>query len=147
MLVMVVHSSFGIIYQCFAIHFVTIILLLFQWTFHFPFLTHGSSEGRKVSHCYRSRCCYGEPTLPAWCSSRLLLLLCSLVSTIYSIWMKLPSDEVAQFDISAKWLECVEVCFSFNRTCAFSQLWWRHLMNKVICFVDRRSTHRYHLFV
>ena len=71
-----------------------------------PFLTHGSSEGRKVSHCYRSRCCYGEPT----CSSRLLLSLHSLVSTIYSIWMKLLSDEVAQLDISAKWLDGVEVC-------------------------------------
>ena len=31
-----------------------------------PFnLTHWSSEGRKVSHCYRSRCCYGEPTCNA----------------------------------------------------------------------------------
>ena len=31
-----------------------------------PFLlTHGSSEGRKVSHCYRSRFCYGEPTCTA----------------------------------------------------------------------------------
>ena len=25
-------------------------------------MTHGSSEGRKVSHCCRSQCCYGEPT-------------------------------------------------------------------------------------
>ena len=29
------------------------------------FLTHGSSEGRKGSHCYRSRCCYSEPTCTA----------------------------------------------------------------------------------
>ena len=29
------------------------------------FLTHGSSGGRKVSHCYWSRCCYGEPTCTA----------------------------------------------------------------------------------
>ena len=39
------------------------------------------------------------------------------------------------------------VCFSFNRTCAFLQLWWRCPMNKVICFIDRRSSHRYHLIV
>ena len=29
------------------------------------FLTHGSSKGRKVSHCYRSRCCYSESTCTA----------------------------------------------------------------------------------
>ena len=45
-------------------------------------------------------------------------------------------------------LKCVPgVCFCFNRTCAFLQLWWRYLMIKVICFIDRRSTHRYHLFI
>ena len=26
------------------------------------FLTHWFSEGKKVSHCYGSQCCYGEPT-------------------------------------------------------------------------------------
>ena len=36
--------------------------------FQVQFLTHGSSEGRKGSHCYRSRCCYGEPT----CTTRVV---------------------------------------------------------------------------
>ena len=39
-------------------------------------------------------------------------MLHSLVSTIYSIRMKLPSDQFAQLDISAKWLEGAEVCAS-----------------------------------
>ena len=30
-----------------------------------PFLTQGTSEGRKVSHCYQSRCCNDEPTWSA----------------------------------------------------------------------------------
>ena len=114
------------------------------------FLTHGSSEGRCVSHCYRLLW-RTQHALLASCSSRLLLLLCSLVSTIYSIWMKLPSsDNVAQWvGHQCKMAERVErsVYFSFNRTCAFLKLWWRYLMNIVIYFIDRRSTHHYYLFV
>ena len=55
-----------------------------------------------------------QHALPASCSSRLLLLLCSLVSTIYSIWMKLPSsDNVAQWvGHQCKMAERVEVCAS-----------------------------------
>ena len=33
-----------------------------------PFLTHSSSVGRFVSHCYRSDGCYGDPT----CIARLV---------------------------------------------------------------------------
>ena len=41
-----------------------------------PFLTHGSSEGRKGSHCYRSRCCYGEPT----CTARVVHFVVAVVA-------------------------------------------------------------------
>ena len=40
-------------------------MLLYLFRARGTFLTHGSSEGRKVSHCYRSRCCYDEPTCTA----------------------------------------------------------------------------------
>ena len=44
------------------------VVVSMNMSFHFPFSTHGPSKGREVSHCYRSQCCYGEPT----CISRLV---------------------------------------------------------------------------
>ena len=47
--------------------------------------------------------------------------------------------------VSAKWL--VEVCDSTSteRVHFYSYDEGRDLMNKVICFIDRQSTHHYHL--
>ena len=71
-----------------------------------------------------------QHALPASCSSRLLLLLHSLVFTLYSFWMKLPSDEFAQLDISAKWLERVEVCTSPSTECVHF-----YSSNEGICWI------------
>ena len=66
--------------------------------------------------------------------------------------MKLPSDVVAQLSVQNGW-ERVEVCASASGSASTERLHFysrdegRDLMNKVICFIDRQSTHRYHLFV
>ena len=68
-----------------------------------------------MSHCYRSRCCYGEPT----CTShavQLQVVAVALQSRFHLI-QKLPFGEVAQLDISAKWLEPVKVCASPSTEC------------------------------
>ena len=69
----------------------------------------------KVSRCYRSQCCYGEPT----CAAREVQFEAVAVATQprFHLIQKLPSDEVAQFDISAKWLESVEVFASPSTEC------------------------------
>ena len=60
------------------------------------------------------------------CIARLGQFKVVAIATIYNIWMKLRSNEVAQLDISAKWLERVEVCASPSTERV--QLWWRYLM-------------------
>ena len=63
-----------------------------------------------MSHCYRSRCCYGEPT----CTTRVVqfVVVAVAMQPHFHHTQKLPSDGVAQLDISTKWLEHVEVCAS-----------------------------------
>ena len=115
-----------------------------------PFLTHGSSIGRFVSHCYRSDGCYGEPNIH--CPPRAVQCCCCCYAASfppytasewsYHRWTTLHSRTSVQNGRA-----CRSVCFSFNRTCAFLKLLRRYLMNKVIYFIGRQSTHCYHLIV
>ena len=82
----------------------------FMW-----FLTHGSSEGRKVSHCYRSRCCYGEPT----CIARLVQFEVVSIQPRPHHIQHLNEVTVGR---GCSVVTCRSVCFYFNRTCAFLQL-------------------------
>ena len=102
-----------------------------------------------MSHCYRSRCCYGEPT----CIARLVqfeVVAVSIQPRPHHI-QHLNKVTVGRgcSVVSAKWLEHVEVCAptSTERVHFYSCDEGRDLMNKVICFIDRQSTHHHHLFV
>ena len=108
------------------------------------FMTHGSSVRRLP---WRT-----QHALPASCSSRLLSLRQPRfhhIQLLNEVTVGRGCSVGHQCKLAGVILKCVPggVCFSFNRTCAFLQLWRRYPMNKVICFTDRRSTHRYHLFI
>ena len=86
-------------------------------------LTQGSSEERKVSHCYRSRSCHGEPT----CTTRVVqfeALAVAMQPRFHHVQHlnEVMVRRVAQLDISAKWLEPVEVVLLLQQTCAFLRL-------------------------
>ena len=90
--------------------------------------------------------CYGEPNMH--CPPRAVQGCCCCYPTSFPPYAEVTVERGCPVGHQYKMAGvCWSVCFSFNRTYAFLQLWWRYLMNEVICSIDRRSTHRYHLFV